>query len=89
MSSNLDAGLISRELAERLGQMEVKNEPEHGEYELVEIRQQQIIGDYSQLVLFGCTWLFLFKTGNFELNIGLKSCFVVTQFPQNMTTKRD
>ena len=26
--------------------------------------------------------LFLFKTGRFGLNIGLKSCFVVTQFPQ-------
>ena len=29
----------------------------------------------SELVLFGCTWLSLFKTGNFGINIGLKSSF--------------
>ncbi len=45
MSSNLDSGLISRELAERLGQVELKNDPANGEYELVDIRQQQIIGE--------------------------------------------
>jgi hypothetical protein len=45
VSSNLDSGLISRELAERLGQVELKNDPANGEYELVDIRQQQIIGE--------------------------------------------
>ena len=47
VSSNLDSGLISRELAERLGQVELKNGPGNGEYELVDIRQQQIIGQLA------------------------------------------
>lgn len=54
VSSNLDAGLISKELAERLGQIELKNEPTHGEYELVDIRQQQIIGNLTTSFSFVC-----------------------------------
>ena len=42
--SNFDSMARSREPAEVLGLLENKTEPGHGEYELVDIRQQQMLG---------------------------------------------
>ena len=59
---------------EELTDEDVENVPG---IKLLDLRDNKV--KCSELVLFGRTRLPLFKFG---LNIGLKSCFVVTKFPQ-------
>ena len=62
---------------EELTDEDVENVPG---IKLLDLRDNKV--KCSELVLFGRTRLSLFKTGSFGLNIGLKSFFVVTMFPQ-------
>ena len=63
---------------EELTDEDVENVPG---IKLLDLRDNKV--KCSELVLFGCTRLFLFKTGSFEL----KSFFVVTKFPQKWLPK--
>ena len=56
VGSNFDSMARAREPADGLGHLESKAEPGHGEYELVDIRQQQMLGNDSIASFCGLLW---------------------------------